>query len=320
LDADVEAVYAAMLADPAAGVESLALLLGRSEDGIRKSLDQLADLALLRWSWEQPGRMLAVNPVAGLQALIRQQEEELARRRREIEDNHAAAARMIAHHAVPRAGADNEHLYGLDAIQAKLEELCTTATDETLSLVPGKAIPAETLAAARPLDAEQIVRRGIPGRVLYQDAVRNDSATVAYGMWMSEHGTRVRTAPVLPQRLYIVDRRIALVPLDPADSSAGALCTTAPGVVSQLVALFEQIWVGATPLEEPRPVESATGLRDVERELLRLLSGGSTDEAAANRLGISLRTVRRIMADLMARLNATSRFEAGIKAAKRGWL
>lgn len=45
-----------------------------------------------------------------------------------------------------------------------------------------------------------------------------------------------------------------------------------------------------------------------------------TDETAGKRLGLSLRTVRRQMAGLMERLDATSRFEAGLKAAQRGWL
>jgi DNA-binding NarL/FixJ family response regulator len=57
-----------------------------------------------------------------------------------------------------------------------------------------------------------------------------------------------------------------------------------------------------------------------ERELLLPLAKGMTDEAAAKRLGVSLRTVRRQMAALMERLGASSRFEAGLKAAQRGWL
>ncbi|MFB6613075.1 hypothetical protein ACFCV9_02420 [Streptomyces sp. NPDC056367] len=45
-----------------------------------------------------------------------------------------------------------------------------------------------------------------------------------------------------------------------------------------------------------------------------------TDEAAGKPLGVSLRTVRRQMSALMERLNASSRFEAGLKAAQQGWL
>lgn len=54
--------------------------------------------------------------------------------------------------------------------------------------------------------------------------------------------------------------------------------------------------------------------------MLRLLSLGATDEFAAAQLGISVRTVRRMVAQIMNRLGARSRFQAGVKAADRGWL
>ncbi|GAA3924602.1 helix-turn-helix domain-containing protein [Actinoplanes auranticolor] len=49
-----------------------------------------------------------------------------------------------------------------------------------------------------------------------------------------------------------------------------------------------------------------------ERELLKLLAAGMTDESAAVRLGISARSVRRMMSGVMDRLGARSRFQAGI--------
>ena len=53
---------------------------------------------------------------------------------------------------------------------------------------------------------------------------------------------------------------------------------------------------------------------------LRLLAIGHTDESIAKRLGLSDRTVRRIVTDLMRRLDARSRFEAGVRAVQIGWL
>ncbi|WP_236652391.1 response regulator transcription factor [Streptacidiphilus neutrinimicus] len=111
-----------------------------------------------------------------------------------------------------------------------------------------------------------------------------------------------------------------MVPIDPADTRRGALHVTEPGIVNALLELFEQAWGTAVPLGAVRPEDPATGLTDTERELLRLLGQGLTDEAAGQRLGIADRTVRRQMASIMERLGATSRFEAGIKAAQRGWL
>jgi DNA-binding NarL/FixJ family response regulator len=61
-------------------------------------------------------------------------------------------------------------------------------------------------------------------------------------------------------------------------------------------------------------------LTDEDRRLLRLLADGHTDESAARRLGASVRRVRRRMAALTSRLDATSRFSAGVAAARRGWL
>jgi DNA-binding NarL/FixJ family response regulator len=136
---------------------------------------------------------------------------------------------------------------------------------------------------------------------------------------MQAAGGDVRTSPTLPQRLYISDRRIAIVPLDPG-SRRGVAVVSAPAVVASLLELFDSVFHRAAPLDVGNPVDAATGLTDTERILLTMLARGATDETAAKKLGVSLRTVRRIMADLMQRLDAGSRFEAGIKAAKRGWL
>ncbi|MER6314722.1 hypothetical protein ABT237_13250 [Streptomyces sp. NPDC001581] len=54
--------------------------------------------------------------------------------------------------------------------------------------------------------------------------------------------------------------------------------------------------------------------------MLRLLGEGLTDAAAGNRLGLSLRTVHRMTADLMEQPDAQSRFVAGLRAGRHGRL
>jgi DNA-binding NarL/FixJ family response regulator len=54
------------------------------------------------------------------------------------------------------------------------------------------------------------------------------------------------------------------------------------------------------------------------RVILEALGSGLTDEAAAKRIGVSLRTYRRRVAELMARLEAGSRFQAGLRAGELG--
>jgi DNA-binding NarL/FixJ family response regulator len=54
--------------------------------------------------------------------------------------------------------------------------------------------------------------------------------------------------------------------------------------------------------------------------LLRQLLSGAKDEQIARTMGLSLRTIRRRIADLMIELGADTRFQAGAEAVRRGWL
>ncbi len=59
-------------------------------------------------------------------------------------------------------------------------------------------------------------------------------------------------------------------------------------------------------------------LRDAR--ILSLLSDGRSDSTIARESGISLRTVERRVRSLMDRLGAKTRFQAGVQAARRGWI
>lgn len=52
--------------------------------------------------------------------------------------------------------------------------------------------------------------------------------------------------------------------------------------------------------------------------VLRLLADGLTDDAIARRIGVSVRTVRNDVAGAMTRLQARSRFQAGVRAVQLG--
>ncbi|MBS2537093.1 helix-turn-helix transcriptional regulator [Catenulispora sp. NF23] len=322
-----QTVYAAMQHQPRADVETLAALVSLTEGQVREALDELVTLELLRASREHDGEFVPVPLAIALPTLVRRQEEELAARQRTIAESRTAAARLIAEQVAPRPGAQQasgspaatEHLLGADAIQMRLDALVAGATTEVMSLVPGNKVPEDSLKAAKAADTVTL-GRGVACRIVYQDAIRNHPSTLAYSLWLAEHGAQVRTTAVGPQRLLIADRVAAIVPIDPDNPWGGRVYTTDAGIIAQLIALFEQIWAGAAPLDAPRTIEVATGLTSTERAILQLLAAGATDEAVAKKLGVSGRTVRRIMADLMDRLKAESRFEAGIKAAKNGWL
>ncbi|MFG3096023.1 LuxR C-terminal-related transcriptional regulator [Streptomyces sp. NPDC048202] len=306
-----------MLDHPGHGVDRLAEFCGLTPSQVHDCLDELGQLMLVRASSEHPGRLRAVDPEMGLADIVARQEADIAARQAQLAASRAAVTRLVADRAEHRS-AHGERLNGMDAIQSRLERLAHSATVEIIGVQPGIQRP-EDLDAGRSHDLTALAR-GVLMRSLFQDVVRSHAHVASYAHTLLSHGGEVRTSPTIPQRVVIVDRAHALVPVDPADTRKGALYVTEPGIVTALLELFEQAWNTAVPLGAVRADDPEAGLTDHERELLRLLGTGLTDEAVGQRLGLTDRTIRRQVASIMERLNASSRFEAGIKAAQRGWL
>lgn len=321
LSTDAEDIYRALLEHSDWGVRELAGEFHFSDLRVRRALDRLSELMLIRESHQHPGAFRAIRPEVGLSRLLARQQAELVRRQQEAARTHVAVADMIARFHDLRPGLvlhGSEKVEGLDRVMDRLEVLAKSVRHELLAFVPGGAQVPQALAAARRNDTD-LLARGVEMRTIYQDSARNDPLTLAYAEWLAQSGGEVRTLPVLPPRMLVFDRATAVVPLDPQDSRAGALVTSEPGIVSALVALFEQTWQNARPIGASRE-RHVDGLLASERAVLNLLAQGLTDEAAAKRLGVSPRTVRRTVAALMDRLDARSRFEAGLRAAQLGWL
>lgn len=57
-----------------------------------------------------------------------------------------------------------------------------------------------------------------------------------------------------------------------------------------------------------------------QSQLLAMLAAGLTDKAIARQLDISMRTAHTRVQQLMALLEADTRFQAGMQAKARGWL
>ncbi|MER7756936.1 helix-turn-helix transcriptional regulator [Kitasatospora sp. NPDC097643] len=321
LDATAEALYRTMLAHPRDGVAALAQRLGVPEDEIRRTLDLLSELALIRPSYEHEGELRAVSPEVGLELLMARQRTELAAQQLRIEASRAAAAQLIADFAdlTPRAAHPGvEQLTGLDAIRDRIAGLARELTDQIMTFAPGGGHNESSIEASKPHD-EALLKRGIRMRTVYLDSVRNNQPTVAYVNWLAGLGGEVRTAPELATRMIIFDRRAAVIPVNSENSGAAAVVLTGDGTLTALCALFEHVWASAQPLNGCA-AKDESGLSAQESTVVRLLAQGLTDDAIAKRLGVSPRTARRTATELMERLGARSRFEFGVRAVQHGWL
>jgi sugar-specific transcriptional regulator TrmB/DNA-binding CsgD family transcriptional regulator len=318
---DAIEVYRAMLTHESAGVAELATLLNRTEQQIKDALAVLADAALARQVRGEPGQWRAVNPGVGLGSLIAKQEAELAVQQQMLQRNRSIVADLVANYwaagGPPNQSSSFEEIEDVAEVRATLEQLSRDVEKEVFALVPGGPQRPAVLEASRPLDAATL-DRGVRMRTVYLSSMRNDGPSLQYARWLSERGGEVRTTDSLPMRLLLVDRAIAVVRSDPGTAGGGAMIIRSPGVVEAMYFLAESVWASAIRLGAPPTVDDL-GLTRPECELLRLLGMGLTDEVAARRLGVSLRTARRLMADVMHRINAGSRFQAGLYLSQLGW-
>ncbi|GAB95579.1 putative LuxR family transcriptional regulator [Kineosphaera limosa NBRC 100340] len=130
-------------------------------------------------------------------------------------------------------------------------------------------------------------------------------------------GESCRFARGLPFSVIVADTTSAVVDLTSYDSSAqGCLLVGDRRLVLALAGLVEMVWRTAAPMASDKegPIDGQSRL------ILSLLAAGATDTLIASRTGISQRTVERKVRTLMERLGAATRFQAGVQAARRGWL
>jgi DNA-binding CsgD family transcriptional regulator len=203
-------------------------------------------------------------------------------------------------------------------VRSHLTQLAQGATSEVRAFMPGPALSQAALDASRPLDV-QTLTRGVRMQTIYLETVRKDPATVDYAHWFAGQGGQARTMPALPMRLILCDRSVAVLPVKQNASEEGAFVIRLSSIVTALNQLFDLTWERATPLGEARAPQ-CDGPSERDLALLRMLEDGHTDEVIARKLGVSIRTVRRLMSDLFKTLNAESRFQAGVQATRRGWI
>jgi DNA-binding CsgD family transcriptional regulator len=295
---DADLVYRTLVTFGPADAADLERSLGMSRRRMLAALDELATGGAVR-----SGQAVSRR---GVTWIPRPPGEVIADRRRTRLRLVRAGARE-AREPLP-LGDDLRHLPSRAATRERLAELVTIARHEHLAINTEPRFDTESSRSAAPMD-RTLVNRGVRVRVLGVQPPDRRWLTPPTG---KPDGSRpeYREAPSAPMKLIVVDRRVALFPVSPADFSRGYLEVAQPPVVSALVALFERHWETAQPPQEHTLYDIALDPR--ERELVELLARGHTDASAARELRISARSVSYVLRGLMDRLGVDNRFQLGL--------
>lgn len=315
---DVETVYRAVIGAPGTTLPHLAASLPEVE--VADALTALLDVGLVLRG--DDGSFHGAPPAVALGALITEQHQGL----RLAEQ---ALASLAEQHRSAVAGQGINELIevvtGVDGIRHRFQQVQHAAGEQLRMFVTSPFVavrPGENAAETAAVD------RGVTVRVVVEQAVLAEPGATAEAISSLQRGLEVRVVDRLPLKLVLADDDLALVPLEASPGGEpGAVLLQRSGLLSALDALFEAVWQRGYPLGLPGPESGAPAIEGAEvdgptesdRRILGLLLAGLTDQAVANQLGISLRSLQRRLRHLQDLAGVESRMQLGWHAARHDW-
>jgi len=305
-----ERAYRALLTQGIATAKEIAVTLALTPRRAQLLLDGIESKGLASHSPERPRRYIAVPPELAIEALVGQRQVVLERARSTIPELKRQAASSKSAKAPEQPVEVITNPAALGQILAQLRQ---TVQEEVIGFQRAPWLYSKD--AKRPEMRPGVRRRSISdaGYIALPGALVKLRSEV-------EGGEEARIFPVLPIKMFAVDRRIALIPLSVANQGGATLLVRAPSLLDALYELFEMTWSRATPIaftrtgamEEGRPDMSTS---EAAAQMIPLLAAGLNDKAIIHETGISIATLNRRVVELMRRFNTRTRFQLGWRAA-----
>ncbi|MDT9593460.1 LuxR C-terminal-related transcriptional regulator [Nocardioides zeae] len=294
-------------------VADAASALGYSPETLVATLAPLAELGAV--AVDDEGRLRVPSRTLVLARLLEDEVARIEESSRRVRELAATVPYVVA--PSPTVPQDEEPLDGFRSLTLSaptaLARWIDESTGDLLIMRPDQwrspMHPALTAALERAHEAGRICRALYPARALEEapDVLRARARA----------GEQIRVLADVPTRLFVIPTTHALVPHMPGYATDRLLAVNERGLVLLLARYFEQLWERALPV----PDLDLRGSRERGRRLLlSQLASGAADEQIARTLGVSVRTVRRRISELLIELGADSRFQAGVEAARRGWI
>ncbi|WP_049574228.1 helix-turn-helix domain-containing protein [Streptomyces sp. SBT349] len=324
-----ELVYRHFLRHPNSIATDLHLTLDIERETAGEALGRLLRLRLLR-PGDPPECLTPADPEIAVARLTELRLQHLYEEVRRITRSQHIVAALRAESRPEPAVADAggagtrpsvEQLGGWPEISGRMEDLTFFAREEILSVEPRPDVTSEQSGHLRALDLRAL-RRGVRRRMVVLASALDHAPARTRLAELATHGARIRVAPEVSFHVVAYDGKAALMPQDPCDIGRGALLVHGGVLLTSMVGLFEKIWDQAedVSVELSGPAGTEVGLSTAELQVLTLMCTVGKDETGARDLGVSVRTYRRHIADLMRRLGASTRAQAALLARERGWL
>ena len=313
--------YGLLLVETQADREWLATRVGLTTAELEEAIAELARAGVALERSSAPTGHYVLPPEQAFEVLIAREEERLDAERAALRATRDEVPALVSEYVNRRAvgsAEEVEFLADSPLVRSRLFQLTSEATRSVWATHVGPAASHEAVRAALPLD-RATTERGLEQRMLIDLDSLGPAHWTTYLETLLDLGHELRVLPAVPQLMLIFDEQHCLVPGAVVDGSTSAFVLHGPHLCRPITVLFNELWDSATPYGE-QGGRADTAFTEVRlRQLASLLARGLKDEAIARRLGVSVRTVRRMVSALSDELHAASRFQAGFLAATRGW-
>ncbi|MFG2966191.1 MULTISPECIES: response regulator transcription factor [unclassified Streptomyces] len=310
-------VYEFTLAHESATLSQVATALRIPVADVRQAVDLLCELRLLRFS-ETFGSLRAMCPEAAQNELVIPLQQAVNDKRRELAGIHQRLHTLSGIFSTLRRSRqpDDKVVSLLDPQQAwmHLADSLHHCTTEVLAMQlfdggPRQSFPPCELAKAS---------NGLPFRLLCPHSARARSTSRTRLRQMADTGVRVRTTNHVFDDLVLVGDDAAFVSHQgQGEDVPSIIAVYEPMIISLLHRLYEFAWQSGTDFESAA-VSYGETLNDLNAGILNLMAQGLKDDVVARRIGVGSRTFRRHISNIMDKLGASSRFQAGVAAARAG--
>ncbi|MFT4009327.1 MAG: hypothetical protein QM655_04715 [Nocardioidaceae bacterium] len=310
-------VYDVLLRAPRTSADALALHADCSAGELVRALSGLEDARLV--SHDDDGWIVARPPAQALGEILDRQAALLAADAARLDEVRQGLPAFLMRAAEMRPQADITQvqidMVPEDQLPQEFERLIRVTPGELLWMRPDQWHPEELTAVDHAvltaLAAGRTSRAVYPARVLEH--------RVPGIHRRAEAGEAARVLARVPMRLAVLGNSVAVLPERLGSEVGRVLIVRQVALVESLKLLFEAAWAQAISVPG-LGAHGETAADESRSLLLNQLARGAKDEQIARTLGVSLRTVRRRASDLLGELGATSRFQAGVEAVRRGWL
>ena len=316
LDPEEERLYLRLLPLSGSELEVVATGLRVAPDELPGEIEGLAGRGIVRI---ERGRLHVLSLSAVVSSYVAREAAAAVRTRERLDDIATAIPFLAAAATRPGPGEvedvqllDGEVSAGGNPLQL-LTKMIEESRGEMLWLrpdawdLPREAAVAQVVAAA--------IATGRRSRAIYPVRALHEARDVLLAR--ARAGEKVRVISDLPTRMFVLGSTHAVVPEPLGMADEPRILVRQRALVEALTMLFELMWERAAPVPD---MDFGDARPDLRRFLLQQLAAGAKDEQIARTLGLSLRTVRRRVADLLIELGVDNRFQAGVEAVRRGWL